>query len=496
MDMAAINSLVNTIDGIVWGPVMLVLLVGTGVYLTCLLKFQTWRNLPYAIHSVLSKEARTTKRGKGDVSPFSALMTALAATIGTGNIVGVATAMFSGGPGALVWMWISACFGLTTKFSECMLAIKYREVNAKGEMKGGPMFTMKNGFKNKMAGRTLGFLFALFSVIASFGIGNMSQINSIAGNMNAAFHLPYLATGLALMVVTALIVIGGLKRVAAVTEKLVPLMALFYVAGALIIVVMHAGNIPAALAAIFKGAFNLNAAGGGALGYGISQTITWGFKRGAFSNEAGLGSAVMVNSASNVKEPVHQGMWGVFEVFADTIVVCTLTALVILTTGVVDLQSGAVLAGVQDNALVGQAFTAAFGSFGPKFIAVSILLFAYSTTLGWSHYGTKAVEYLFGTTGSRIYKVVFVCMTVVGATMKLGLAWDLSDTFNGLMMIPNLIGVLVLSGTVVDITRNYFDRRVKGKDIEPMWSAFLEYQKQEEAEAAAEEAELEKAANE
>ena len=266
-------------------------------------------------------------------------------------------------------------------------------------------------------------------------------------------------------------------------------MALFYIAGALIIVVLHAGNIPEAFAAIFRGAFNLNAAGGGALGYGISQTITWGFKRGAFSNEAGLGSAVMVNSASNVKEPVHQGMWGVFEVFADTIVVCTLTALVILTTGVVDLESGAVLANVQDNALVGQAFTAAFGSLGPKFIAISILLFAYSTTLGWSHYGTKAVEYLFGAAGSRIYKVVFVCMTVVGATMKLGLAWDLSDTFNGLMMIPNLIGVLALSGTVVAITKNYLDRRVKGRDIEPMWSAFEEYQKEEEAEAAAEQAE-------
>ena len=338
--------------------------------------------------------------------------------------------------------------------------------------------------KREAAARSAGRLLAADGLVLTLqnGLGNLERIEA-----NLASNL---------MVVTALIVIGGLKRVAAVTEKLVPLMALFYIAGALIIVVLHAGNIPAAFAAIFKGAFNLNAAGGGALGYGISQTITWGFKRGAFSNEAGLGSAVMVNSASNVKEPVHQGMWGVFEVFADTIVVCTLTALVILTTGVVDLQSGAVLAGVQDNALVGQAFTAAFGSFGPKFIAVSILLFAYSTTLGWSHYGTKAVEYLFGTTGSRIYKVVFVCMTVVGATMKLGLAWDLSDTFNGLMMIPNLIGVLVLSGTVVDITRNYFDRRVKGKDIEPMWSAFLEYQKQEEAEAAAEEAELEKAANE
>ncbi len=230
------------------------------------------------------------------------------------------------------------------------------------------------------------------------------------------------------------------------------------------------------------------------LGYGVSRASTCGFKRGAFSNEAGLGSSVMVHASSNVKEPVQQGMWGIFEVFADTIVVCTLTALVILTTGVVDLESGAVLAGVQDNALVGQAFTAAFGSFGPKFIAVSILLFAYSTVLGWSHYGTKAFEYLFGTKASMGYQVVFVAMVLVGATMKLDLACDLSDTFNGLMMIPNLIGVLALSSTVVDITRNYFARRVRGEDIEPMWSAFEEYQKEEEAEAAAEEAELDKAA--
>ena len=247
--------------------------------------------------------------------------------------------------------------------------------------------------------------------------------------------------------------------------------------------------------AVFHEAFQFKAAAGGGAGF-ASAAVIQGISKGTFSNEAGLGSAPIIYAAAEEGDGIKQGMWGIFQVFADTIVVCTLTALVILTTGVVDLQSGAVLAGVQDNALVGQAFTAAFGSFGPKFIAVSILLFAYSTTLGWSHYGTKAVEYLFGTTGSRIYKVVFVCMTVVGATMKLGLAWDLSDTFNGLMMIPNLIGVLVLSGTVVDITRNYFDRRVKGKDIEPMWSAFLEYQKQEEAEAAAEEAELEKAANE
>ena len=293
----------------------------------------------------------------------------------------------------------------------------------------------------------------------------------------------------------ALVLLGGIKRIGSVSEKLVPFMALFYIVLALGVMVLNVERLPYVFESIIAGAFNPAAFTGGTIG-SLFVSMQKGVSRGIFSNEAGLGSAVMVNSSANVKEPVQQGMWGVFEVFADTIVVCTLTALVILTTGVVDLQSGAVLAGVQDNALVGQAFTAAFGSFGPKFIAVSILLFAYSTTLGWSHYGTKAVEYLFGQKGTRVYKVIFVGMVVVGATMKLGLAWDLSDTFNGLMMIPNLIGVLVLSGTVVDITRNYFDRRVKGKDIEPMWSAFLEYQKQEEAEAAAEKAELEKAANE
>ena len=496
----------NVVNGFVWGPFGLALLLCTGLWLSVRTGFFQFRRMGYwlkhTIGAIFTNKDVTAHTSKEDmaISQFQSMCTALAGTIGTGNIVGVATAIVSGGPGAIFWMWVMALLGMMTSFAENVLGVYYRRKNEKGEWSGGAMYYLTDGLGAKpgcrAVGRVLAVLFACFCILASFGIGNMSQINSIAGNMNAAFHLPYLATGLALMVVTALIVIGGLKRVAAVTEKLVPLMALFYVAGALIIVVMHAGNIPAALAAIFKGAFNLNAAGGGALGYGISQTITWGFKRGAFSNEAGLGSAVMVNSASNVKEPVHQGMWGVFEVFADTIVVCTLTALVILTTGVVDLESGAVLAGVQDNALVGQAFTAAFGSFGPKFIAVSILLFAYSTTLGWSHYGTKAVEYLFGTAGSRIYKVVFVGMTVVGATMKLGLAWDLSDTFNGLMMIPNLIGVLALSGTVVDITKNYFARRVRGEDIEPMWSAFAEYQKEEEAEAAAEAAELEKAANE
>ena len=472
---------IEAVNGIVWGPMGLGLLFGTGLLLTVrtggfqLRRWGYW--MRHTLGAILTDRSVTahTAREEQAISQFQSLCTALASTIGTGNIVGVATAIVSGGPGAIFWMWVMALLGMMTSFAENVLGVYYRRKNEKGEWSGGAMYYLTDGLGAKpgckAVGRVLAVLFACFCILASFGIGNMSQINSIAGNMNAAFHLPYLATGLALMVVTALIVIGGLKRVAAVTEKLVPLMALFYVAGALIIVVMHAGNIPAALAAIFKGAFNLNAAGGGALGYGISQTITWGFKRGAFSNEAGLGSAVMVNSASNVKEPVHQGMWGVFEVFADTIVVCTLTALVILTTGVVDLESGAVLAGVQDNALVGQAFTAAFGSFGPKFIAVSILLFAYSTTLGWSHYGTKAVEYLFGAGAGTFYRVLFVALMPAGAVMRLDLAWTLSDTFNGLMMLPNLIGVVALSGTVVKITQNYLARKLHGSAAPPLLSA-------------------------
>ncbi len=488
--IANVNGVVN---GVVWGPFGLALLFCTGLWITLRTGFFQVRRIGYwmkhtvgAIFTNKDVTAHTDKEDKA-ISQFQSVCTALAGTIGTGNIVGVATAIISGGPGAIFWMWVMAVLGMMTSFAENVLGVYYRRKNDKGEWSGGAMYYLKDGLGKKHGCQTIGnvlaVLFACFCVLASFGIGNMGQINSIAGNMNAAFGVPAVITGIALMILTAMIVLGGLKRVAAVTEKLVPLMALFYVAGALIIVVTHAHNVPAAISAVLRGAFRLKAAGGGAIGYGIAQTITWGFKRGAFSNEAGLGSAVMVNSSSNVREPVAQGMWGVFEVFADTIVVCTLTALVVLTTGVVDLETGSILVNVQDNALVGQAFSSVFGGFGPKFIAISILLFAYSTVLGWSHYGTKAVEYLLGDKGVQIYKFIFVCMIAVGATMKLSLAWDLSDTFNGLMMIPNLIAVLALSGTVVKITRNYFDRMVHGKDIEPMWSAFPEYQQLEEKEA-------------
>ena len=471
----------NVVNGFVWGPFGLALLFCTGLWLSVRTGFFQFRRMGYwlkhTIGAIFTNKDVTAHTSKEDmaISQFQSMCTALAGTIGTDNIVGVATAIVSGGPGAIFWMWVMALLGMMTSFAENVLGVYYRRKNEKGEWSGGAMYYLTDGLGAKpgckAVGRVLAVLFACFCILASFGIGNMSQINSIAGNMNAAFHVPYLATGLALMVVTALIVIGGLKRVAAVTEKLVPLMALFYVAGALIIVVMHAGNIPAALAAIFKGAFNLNAAGGGALGYGISQTITWGFKRGAFSNEAGLGSSVMVHAASNVKEPVQQGMWGIFEVFADTMVVCTLTALVVLTSGFVDLDTGRIAAGAAGSALVGQAFDAVFGTLGSKLIAVCILLFAYSTTLGWSCYGCKAVEYLFGAGAGAGYRVLFVALMPMGAVMRLDLAWTLSDTFNGLMMLPNLIGVIALSGTVVRITQNYLARKLHGSPAPPLLSA-------------------------
>ena len=330
--MERVNEIVGAIDSFVWGPVMLVLLVGTGIFLTVRLKFLPWRNLGYALHSVLSKEARTKKRGTGDVSPFSALMTALAATIGTGNIIGVATAMFSGGPGALVWRWISACFGLTSKFSECRLAIKYREVNEKGEMSGGPMYTMKNAFKNKTFGKTMGFLFALFSVLASFGIGNMTQANSIAGSVTEAFSIPAWITGIILTVLALAIILGGITSISKVSSVVVPGMAIFYVIAGLIVIVGNWQNIPNGLYMIFGMAFNPQAIGGGVLGtitVSVMNSIRYGVARGVFSNEAGLGSAAITAAAATTDDPVRQGYINMTGTFFDTIVVCSITGIAI-----------------------------------------------------------------------------------------------------------------------------------------------------------------------
>ena len=479
-----ITNVNNAVNGIVWGTFGIALLFIAGILMTAINKgfqfthFIHWIKMTIgAIFKDKHVTAHTEKDNKA-ISQFQSLCTALAATIGTGNIVGVATAIVLGGPGAIFWMWIMAIFGMMTNYSENVLGIYYRRKGENGEWHGGAMYYLRDGLGSykgcKWIGIVLAVLFSAFCLLASFGIGNMSQVNSIAGNMKSAFNIPSWVTGIALVILSSVVILGGLKRVASVTVKLVPFMAILYIIGALVVIVAHGNMIPAAFVSIFKGAFSAKSATGGVVGYGIQMAITWGFKRGAFSNEAGLGSSVMVHSSSNVKEPVRQGMWGIFEVFADTIIVCTLTALVVLTSGLVDLESGKMISENVKSALVGEAFGTIFGKAGPMFIAIAILLFAYSTVLGWSHYGTTAWGYLFGDKSSIIYKIVFVVMIFFGCTMSLDLAWDLSDTFNGLMMIPNLIGVIALCPIVSKITKNYIDRNLHNKDIDPMISAFKE----------------------
>lgn len=482
-----VNSAVN---GFVWGVPMLVLLVGTGILMTILTKFFQLSHLGHWFKNTVGgifHDEHVTKHTEAEdqsISQFQSLCTALAATIGTGNIVGVASALVAGGPGAIFWMWVVAFFGMMTNYSENVLGIYYRRRNSKGEWSGGAMYYLKDGLGSykgcKQIGAVLAVLFSAFCLLASFGIGNMSQVNSIAANMTSAFSIPATATGIVLVIIGALVIVGGLKRIAAVTEKLVPFMAIAYVIGALVIFFANINHVGAVFTAIFKGAFGLRAVGGGIVGSGVKLALTWGMKRGVFSNEAGLGSSVMVHSSSNVKEPVRQGMWGIFEVFADTMVVCTLTAFAVLSSGLIDLDTGAVLVDVSGSALVGQAFATVFGSFGPAFIAIAILLFAFSTVLGWSHYGSKACEYLFGTKSTIVYKIAFVLMIFIGCTMNLGLAWDLSDTFNGLMAIPNLIGVIALSPVVMKITKNYVARIIKKEDVKPMLSVFPEIQEEQE----------------
>lgn len=477
-----ITNVNGAVNNFVWGIPMLILLVGTGILMSVLTKFFQLSHIGHwfknTIGGIFSDRHITKHTGKDDksISQFQSLCTALAATIGTGNIVGVASALIAGGPGAIFWMWIVAFFGMMTNYSENVLGIYYRRKNEKDEWCGGAMYYLKDGLGSykgcKQIGAILAVLFSIFCLLASFGIGNMSQVNSISANMDAAFGVPAAVTGIALMILAALVIVGGLKRIASVTEKLVPFMAIAYIIGALVIFFANIDQAGAIFSAIFKGAFGLRAVGGGIVGSGVKMALTWGMKRGVFSNEAGLGSSVMVHSNSNVKEPVRQGMWGIFEVCADTMIVCTLTAFAVLSSGLVDLDTGAVLSESSGSALVGEAFATIFGSFGPMFIALAILLFAFSTVLGWSHYGSKAWEYLFGTKSTIAYKIVFILMIFIGATMNLSLAWDLSDTFNGLMAMPNLIGVLCLSPLVMKITHNYVDRILRKKDVKPMLSVF------------------------
>jgi AGCS family alanine or glycine:cation symporter len=487
----AITKANDFVNGLVWGWPALILLGFVGVLMTCLTKFFQLSHFGHWMKNTIGAifgESHVTKHTEDkSISQFQSLCTALAATVGTGNIVGVAGAIAVGGPGAVFWMWLIAFFGMMTNYSENVLGILYRRKNAKGEWNGGAMYYLKDGLGSKPGCRTIGtvlaVLFSCFCLLASFGIGNMSQINSIVGNMNAAFGIPALATGIFLVLAVGLVILGGLKRIAAMTEKIVPFMVVVYLVGTLVIICINIKTVPAVFVSIFRGAFALKSAAGGVVGSGIALAMKMGMKRGVFSNEAGLGSSVMVHSSSNVKEPVRQGMWGIFEVFADTIVVCTLTALTILSSGIVDLATGQLsteASAMESSALVSYAFSKVFGKPGAWFIALAILLFAYSTVLGWSHYGSTACEYLFGTKSVTVYRVIFVVIVMAGSLMKAQLAWDISDTFNGLMMIPNLIGVLVLSPQVMKCTQNYVDRKFHHKKVRPMLSMLPEIQTEQE----------------
>ena len=482
----------NAVNGVVWGVPALVLLAFVGILMTVLTKvfqvshFGHW--MKKTIGAVFHDKHVTSHTTDNSISQFQSLCTALAATVGTGNIVGVSGAILMGGPGAVFWMWVMAFLGMMTNYSENVLGIFYRRKNSKGEWSGGAMYYLRDGLGSKKGCKTLGRilagLFSFFCLVAAFGIGNMTQVNAISGNMQNVFGIPTWVTGAIVMILVGLVVVGGLKRIASVTEKIVPFMVILYMIGTIAIFFINIGQIGSVFSSIFKGAFGMSAAAGGVVGYGMKLAIEWGMKRGVFSNEAGLGSSVMVHSNSNVKEPVKQGMWGIFEVFADTIVVCTLTAFAVLSSGIIDLNTGVLteaFSSLTKNDLVATVFNKQFGVIGSSFIAISIALFAFSTVLGWSHYGTKACEYLLVEKNTVPYRVLFVLLVFGGAVMGDNLAWDLADTFNGLMMIPNLIGVIALSGVVAKITKNYVDRHLRGIQVEPMYSAFQDIQEEEKA---------------
>ncbi|MDE7333192.1 MAG: alanine:cation symporter family protein [Lachnospiraceae bacterium] len=490
--MNVIASVNDAINSVVWGIPMLILIIGTGIYMTIGMKFfqitriKHWMNETFL--AIFKKKHVTAHTGKDEssISQFQALSTALAATIGVGNIAGVAGAIITGGAGAVFWMWLSALFGMMTNYSENVLGIYYRRKNSRDEWSGGAMYYLQDGLKGKKVigaiARPLAVLFALFCVFASFGIGNMTQVHEIASSLQDTFKIPPIATGIIISVVAALVILGGIKAIGSVTEKIVPFMACAYILGTIIVLIMNITSVPAVFGAIFTNAFGLRPIAGATVGIMIKQAMTMGFKRGVFSNEAGLGSSVMVHSASNVVEPITQGMWGIFEVFFDTIVVCTLTAFTVLSSGLIDLETGEVLTASTGASLVSEALSEGLGTLAGGFVAIAICLFAFSTVLGWSFYGTKSCEYLFGTKATIIYKVIFIVCIIFGATMSFDLAWAIADTLNALMAIPNLIGVLALSGTVFAITKNYLARRVTKTDVnaKPMLSYDPEIQKMQE----------------
>ena len=452
--IAAINSAVNSV---VWGPVMLLLLVGSGAYLTARTGWIQATRFGYmlrkTIGSLLKKREKGRKEGK-NLTAFQAMSTALASTVGTGNIAGVTGALFAGGPGAVFWMWVAAFFGMFTKFSEILLAVKYREVDLDGLYHGGPMYYIEKGLGMKW----LAVLFAVAAGLASFGIGNIAQGAEAAASLKSLFGWDGLTSGIVLASVVAVVILGGAKRIGQITSYLVPFMAVFYILAGLAVIALRITAVPAAFAAIFRSAFSLEAVGGGVFGYAILTAMRNGFSRGVFSNEAGLGSAPMAHAAADTREPVEQGLWGMFEVFVDTIVICTITALVVILSGILDTPGGLDALGGSSAAAVA-AFNAILpGALGGRVLQISILLFALSTILGWSYYGVCCWGYLSGNSRAVLflYKVAFILVCIVGATGSGQLMWDISDTLNGMMAIPNLIALLLLSGTTIRITRAYF----------------------------------------
>ena len=456
--MSGFLNLVQTVNGaisnVVWGPIMLTLLIGTGLLLSIRMGFPQFTKFGYAmkqtVGGLFTGKQRTAD--ESGVSPFQAVATAMAGTIGTGSITGVATALVSGGPGAIFWMWVSALLGMVTKYSEIVLSLTYREKNEQDQWVGGPMYYIQNGLGMKW----LAMIFAFFVAIACLGTGNATQGNSISMAMESVLGIPPVATGAVLTVLVGAIILGGIRRIATITEKLVPFMAVFYVVVAIVALALNAPEIPAAFKTIITEAFSFQSAAGGAAGYGIMVAMRYGFARGVYSNEAGLGSAPIAHASSSTKEPVEQGLWGMFEVFFTTIIICTCTAMVIMT-------SGALETGLSGSALSIAAYNAVIPGIGGVCVTLGTVLFATSTILGWAYYGEKAVEYLSNKNQTIVtaYRVLYIAVVFIGCASgsgNLDLIWGISDTSNGLMAIPNLIGIIGLSGVVVKATKEYFSK--------------------------------------
>ena len=444
--MEAFMALLNTLSSFIWGPFTLVLLLGVGIYLSLGLKLLPWRRIPYAFRQLMaSRKATIDGDGDGEISPFNALMTAMSATVGTGNIAGVATAIFIGGPGAIFWMWVTALVGMATKYGEAVLAVKYRETDDDGQYVGGPMYYIKNGLGAGWG--WLAFLFALFGTIAAFGIGNMVQSNSVAAAMYSNFQVEHHLTGGIIAVLTALVILGGIKRLGIIAGKLVPFMALIYIAGSLLIIISNFSEVPTALAMIVDSAFNGTAATGGFAGAAVMMGIQMGIARGIFSNESGLGSAPIAHAAAQTNSPVRQGLIAMLGTFIDTLVICTMTALVIIISGVwTSGETGASLSSMAYGNLL---------PFGEYIITFGLVIFAFTTILGWSYYGERCASYLFGKGIILPYRILWIVAIFTGAFLKVNLIWVLADVMNGFMALPNLIALALLSPVIFAVTKEY-----------------------------------------